>query len=120
MANFTRQFHTGKRHAALEVSREALTYGEDPRHAVPSASEVVIHQEESEVIERALSRLPALHVQVIRMRIEENLSFEEIGRRMGRSEEAARQIWRRAVAEVRQEVKDPVREDGLATRLNRR
>jgi RNA polymerase sigma-70 factor (subfamily 1) len=107
MANFTRQFHTGKRQAGLEVSREAATLREDPRQAVPSASEVVIRQEENELCERALSRLPALHVQVIRMRIEENLSFEEIARRTGRTSEAARQIWRRAVAEVRREVSGP-------------
>jgi RNA polymerase sigma-70 factor (ECF subfamily) len=107
VANFTRQFHTEKRQAALEVSREAATIREDPRHAVPSASDAVIRQEETEAIKRVLTQLPSLHVQVIRMRIEEDLSFKEIGRRTGRTSEAARQIWRRAVAEVRRELSGP-------------
>jgi RNA polymerase sigma-70 factor, ECF subfamily len=104
MANFTRQFHTEKRQAALEVSREAPTIRGNPRHAAPSASEVMIRREENLLIKQALSRLPGLYVQVIRMRIEEDLSFEEIGQRTGRTSEAARQIWRRAVAEVRREI----------------
>lgn len=101
MANFQRQYRTVKRQAGREVPTEAATIREDPRHAVSSASSAVIHREEGEQIQQALERLPDHYIQVIRMRIEENLSFEEIGRRTGRTSEAARQIWRRAVAEVR-------------------
>ena len=113
MANFTRQFHTGKREVAREVSGEMAIVREDPRHAAPSASDAAIHHEQSALLRKALDRLPDHYVQVVRLRSEGNLSFEEIGRLTGRTPEAARQLWRRAVAEVARELPgNPAVKDG--------
>ena len=49
---------------------------------------------------RALEQLPEHYQQVIRWRSWERLSFEEIARRTGRSAEAARKLWTRAVDEL--------------------
>lgn len=48
-------------------------------------------------IERAMARLPGDYQLVLQLREWELLSFQEIGRQMGRSEEAARQLWYRAL-----------------------
>jgi DNA-directed RNA polymerase specialized sigma24 family protein len=52
-------------------------------------------------MERVLGRLPGLYRQMIHWRNWERRSFEEIGRRTGRSAEAARQLWRRALEQLR-------------------
>jgi RNA polymerase sigma factor (sigma-70 family) len=46
---------------------------------------------------RALDSLPDDYRQVIALRYWENLDFDEIGQRMGRSAAAARKLWLRAV-----------------------
>ena len=52
-------------------------------------------------LQQALERLSPDHEEVIRLRNWERLSFAEIGRRMGRSEEAAKKLWGRALIKLR-------------------
>ncbi len=116
MSNFRRRFHTGKREVGREVSGEMATVREDPRHAVPSASEKAISNEQARLMLHALERLPEHYREVVRLRREERLSFEEIGRRTGRTADAARKVWLRALAEVGQylaEVGAPPKRDLL-------
>jgi RNA polymerase sigma-70 factor (ECF subfamily) len=54
--------------------------------------------ERAQRLERAVARLPAEQQQALRLRNQEGLSFEEVGRRLGRSAEAARKLWARALA----------------------
>ena len=100
--NFSRRFHTDKRQVAREAG--GLRAPNDVRHAAPSASDAVIRHEQARVFEQALHRLPAHYVRVIQLRNGERRSFVEIGRLTGRSPEAARKVWLRAVAEMGREL----------------
>lgn len=55
-------------------------------------------------IERALARLPEAYRCVLRLREWELLPFHEVGQRMNRSEDAARQLWYRALDRLSQEL----------------
>jgi RNA polymerase sigma-70 factor (ECF subfamily) len=61
-------------------------------------------QEQSEALDRALERLPLDYREVILLRHEQGLSFEEVGQLMDRSDEAARKLWTRAVRFLREEL----------------
>ncbi len=63
--------------------------------ATPSA--VVTAHEQSLALQGALDRLPDDYGRVIRLRYDDSLTFEEIGKEMGRSPEAARKLWARAM-----------------------
>jgi RNA polymerase sigma-70 factor (ECF subfamily) len=62
----------------------------------PSPSSLVAAREEDTALRQALADLPADHRDVLRLR-QDDQSFEEIGRQLGRSAEAARKLWARAV-----------------------
>jgi RNA polymerase sigma-70 factor (ECF subfamily) len=59
-------------------------------------------REEEEVLEGALGTLPELHATIVRQRCLNNMRFEEIGRRHGRSAEAVRKIWARSIVRLRE------------------
>ncbi len=62
-----------------------------------SALSRVILDEEAHRLEAALDALPPAHRDVILMRKFEDLSFAEIGQRLGKSEDAARMLLARAM-----------------------
>ena len=68
----------------------------------PSAS--LIAWEETEALQAALARLSDEHRLVIRLRIWDDLPFAEIGKRLNRSEDAARKLWSRAVEKLQAEL----------------
>ena len=70
--------------------------------ASPRAS--CIAKEESEALRAALHRLPEDYRTVLRLRNWECLPLAEVGRRMNRSEEAARKLWSRAIVRLQQEL----------------
>ncbi|OAI41002.1 hypothetical protein AYO40_00540 [Planctomycetaceae bacterium SCGC AG-212-D15] len=72
--------------------------------ATPSPSAKVANQERVAALEAAISRLPAEYQEVIRLRQQEQKSFAEIGAAMGRSGEAARKLWVRALQRLKQEL----------------
>lgn len=95
---------TEKRQVSREVPlADALAAGADIR--VPeedaSPSSVVQARERDEQLHIALSRLPEEYRTVIHLRNYEGLSFEEIGRRLDRSSEAARKLWVRALKNLK-------------------
>jgi len=86
--------HRQKRDAA----REAPLDDQAPVPAITrSALSRVILDEEARRLEEALESLPPEHRDVILMRKFEELSFAEIGRRMGRSDDACRMLLVRAM-----------------------
>lgn len=111
LANFTRAYRdTGKRQLAREVSLDR--HGSDvpvpPLEApTPCPSGQIERRERIEQLERALERLPEHYRQVIVLRHRENRSFEEVGRALDRSPEAARKLWLRAIAQLQQELPPP-------------
>lgn len=69
----------------------------DPRCS-PRAS--LIGREESAALRAALQQLPEDYRTVLRLRNWECLPLAEVGRRMNRSEEAARKLWARALVSL--------------------
>jgi RNA polymerase sigma-70 factor (ECF subfamily) len=106
LANVTRHYRgTGKRQVArefplAEAPRAELAHGLVAPTAPPGAE--VIAREEGDQLRRALDRLPGRYRRVIEWRNFEQLSFADIGRRLGRSPEAARMLWARAVERLGQ------------------
>jgi RNA polymerase sigma-70 factor, ECF subfamily len=68
---------------------------------IETPSRQVATAEEADRLVLALSRLPGHYQDVIRLRNTERKSFEEIGALMGRSPEAARKLWVRAIEQLR-------------------
>jgi WD40 repeat protein len=105
----------GKRRVARERALEPGSAGAAPGQGLvapePSASRVAIAQEQAEALQRAVDRLPEDYRAVILLRHQEKLSFEEIARRMNRSVPAVRQLWSRAVRQVRLDVDPPMNPD---------
>ncbi len=77
------------RGAAVDLPADALT----PRSSL-------IAKEESMALRRALKTLSEEHRQVLKLRNWDELSFAEIGERLGRSSEAARKLWSRAATRL--------------------
>jgi RNA polymerase sigma-70 factor (ECF subfamily) len=107
VANHKRRYcGTDKRQLAREVpladgsAADALGV----RAPDPSPSSLVAAQEQDAALCRALERLPEEYRQVVTWRSYDRLPFDEIGRRLGRSPEAARKLWVRAVEQLQQEL----------------
>jgi RNA polymerase sigma-70 factor (ECF subfamily) len=108
LGHFTRRYRgTGKRAVGREVAPSAdgssAAAGPALPADTPSPSGQAMAHEQAEALQRALERLPDDYRRVITLRYDEGQSFEEIGRRMGRSPDAARKLWARAMERLRQE-----------------
>jgi RNA polymerase sigma-70 factor (ECF subfamily) len=88
--------HRQRRDAARDVPLDGLQ--ESLAADIRSMSSRVVLSEEAERLERALERLSDAHREIILLRKFEELSFHEIGRRLGKSEDACRMQLARAMA----------------------
>jgi RNA polymerase sigma-70 factor (ECF subfamily) len=109
IANFTRQFRERtKRDVQREVPLEAGSSSHDRGAGLaadtssPSGQAVALEQ--AEMLARAMERLPPDYRRVLTLRHQEELTFEEIGRQMERTANAARMLWLRAVERLQKEV----------------
>jgi RNA polymerase sigma-70 factor (ECF subfamily) len=105
LADLNRRYRdTELRRLAQEVSLGADDSTADAAAQVaddtPSPSGEAIRHEQAAALERALARLPEHYRQVIALRHLENRSFAEIGELLGRTPDAARMLWARAVKEL--------------------
>jgi RNA polymerase sigma-70 factor (ECF subfamily) len=112
IGNFARRYRgTQKRQLGREVSLDAGASSEkwaDELMADSSSpSEKVMRQERAEAVARVLAQLPEDYRLVLLYRYQEQLSFEEIAQRMGRSSNAARKLWARAVECFQNEMGSP-------------
>jgi RNA polymerase sigma-70 factor (ECF subfamily) len=73
----------------------------------PSPSDVVNSREQAQTVHAVLDRLPENYRQTLLWHLQDELSFEEIGRRLGLTENAAGKLFRRAVRKVRQLMETP-------------
>jgi RNA polymerase sigma-70 factor (ECF subfamily) len=109
LAHFQRRYRAA---AKRDVGREAPLAGEasstDGGAALatqtPSPSEQMVAREEAEALQRALEHLPEELRRVLTLRHQEQLTFEEIGQRLGRSTSGARALWLRAVERLNDEL----------------
>jgi RNA polymerase sigma-70 factor (ECF subfamily) len=70
----------------------------------PSPSEVAVGEENDRLLKRALERLPDEYRRVIQLRYRENLSFEQIGKALERTPNAARKLWARAIERLKRDL----------------
>ncbi len=113
VANFRRRYQgTERRRVEREVPLEVLDrLGRGLARAAESPSGHAVRREEAEALDRALARLPDHYRQVIVLRHREQRPFEEIGRLMGRSPDAARMLWWRAFERLADELTPPDEHD---------
>ncbi len=98
-------FAAEKRDVRREISGEHDPNGEaerlgvmDPDHTPATRAEMA---DDVRRLQGALRHLSPDHEAVIRLRNWERLSFAEIGQRLGRSEEAAKKLWARAITRLK-------------------
>jgi RNA polymerase sigma-70 factor (ECF subfamily) len=88
-----------------QVGREVPLLGEGEREATEllppaddsSPSSAAGRREEAEALQKAIARLKPHYREVIQLHHFEGLTFAQVARRMGYSEEAVRKIWSRAL-----------------------
>jgi RNA polymerase sigma-70 factor (ECF subfamily) len=112
VANFTRRYRdTDKRQVGLEQPLEPSSWSGTAGGNLPgsgsSPSGQAVGHEQAEALRRAMARLPEEYREVLRLRYEEGRSFEEIAQAMGRTANAGRKLWARAVGRLRQELETP-------------
>jgi RNA polymerase sigma-70 factor (ECF subfamily) len=106
LANISRQYRdTEKRQVQREMALgpaavKALLEALPDNESSPSAH--ALRRERDETLQQALAQLPEHERHVIEWRTYELCSFEEIGRRLQRSAEAARKLWARAIERLQQ------------------
>ena len=101
------QLHDAWRHSAggkRKIQREVPVNTDLPDTGLPSPSAQALSREERERLDAAITRLPDEYRLVVVWRHCEDLPFLEIGRRLGRSEEAARKLWTRALKNLQREL----------------
>jgi RNA polymerase sigma-70 factor, ECF subfamily len=102
---------TQKRRLAREVTLHGGDSSEGPAGGLAtnmlSPSGQAMEQEQDQALQAALGRLPDDYRRVITLRYEEQLPFEEIGRLLQRSPDAARKLWARAVERLHEELDPP-------------
>lgn len=107
LIDFTRRYQVA---AKRGVDREVPLTGDDSavRDGVaadtPSPSGHAMARERDDSLRAAMDRLPEDYRAVLQLRYDDELSFDDIAARTGRSPEAARKLWARAVARLQQEL----------------
>jgi RNA polymerase sigma-70 factor (ECF subfamily) len=110
LSNLRRSYlATEKRDARREVTIETLVAGSNGDGDIlasrsPSPSNHAVQAELRSALDRALVRLPEHYRQAVVWRHHEQLSWDEIGRRIGCTADAARKVWGRAIRELRREL----------------
>ncbi len=110
LSNLRRSYLTTQRRAARrEVAIETLMAGSDEQgdfmaSRSPSPSNHAARSELTRALDRSLTRMPEHYRQVIAWRHHEQFSWDEIGRRMNCTADAARKVWSRAIQQLRREL----------------
>jgi RNA polymerase sigma-70 factor (ECF subfamily) len=104
LANFARSY---RRTRMRQVDREVRLSGGRLAGEGPSPATEAESQEQAELLQRALDRLPDNYRRVLTLRYQEDRSFTEIGELMGRSPNAVRKLFARAVARMHLELSRP-------------
>jgi RNA polymerase sigma-70 factor (ECF subfamily) len=111
VSNFARHYRaTGKREVGREVqlNRGDSSKAREPAFVanMPSPSMEAMAHEKAEAVARALERLPEDYRRVITLRNQERRDFDDIGRLMERSADAARRLWSRAIERLQHELEE--------------
>ena len=102
MGKNQRRFTTLKRNTRKETK---LDRPDAPQRAVVdpqlTPQSQALQQEKSRSIQNGLNQLSTEQRKVIELRNFQHLSFAEIGKQMGRTEDAARKFWARAIESLK-------------------
>lgn len=93
-----------RRHARSIENETLLAPGLDRESA--SIDDTLLRVDQKEQVEMAMSKLTEDHRAVLRLRVWEGLKWDEIGCRLRRSPDAARQLFARALDAVRADLGD--------------
>ncbi len=102
-----RHFQAAKRRAKAEIKLEAnsqLGRGMVDRHQTPQTR--LLDDEKQSALVMAIGQLPADQQEIIQLRNVDQLSFKEIGERIGRGEDAARKFWARSIENLKTLIKN--------------
>jgi RNA polymerase sigma-70 factor (ECF subfamily) len=91
-------------HEELDRSSHALDRGLVATQGTPS--QMAARREQAVLLADALDKLPKDYRRVLVLRHLKGLKFPEVARRMDRTVGATKQLWRRAVAELRRTIGD--------------
>jgi RNA polymerase sigma-70 factor, ECF subfamily len=106
LGDVVRQFRTAeKRQIHREVPLAGNWAEADELIDRSTPSKKVAAHEESDLLRRALARLPEDYQRVIVLRNLERRKFEEIAEAMGRSIGAVKKLWSRAILQLKREMK---------------
>ena len=89
----------------LDQSSRALNESLIATHSSPSQQ--AVRREQAVLLADALQDLPEDYREVIILRQLEGLSFPDVARRMGRTEDSVKNVWLRALARLRRMLEDP-------------
>jgi RNA polymerase sigma-70 factor (ECF subfamily) len=110
LANFGRSFRAAKREIGCETSlhKKGLSTHLQLGLATQDASPMdqAIAREQAELVQQSLRRLPREYRRALLLRYHDQLDFREIGERTGRSENAVRKLFARAVERMHEELED--------------
>jgi len=94
-----------------DLAREYFALGESGHNGAwladaetQSASQAMLRNEQLEALRTALAKLPQHYQVVIQLRNYDRASFDDIGKHLGRSPEAARKLWVRAIELLQEEL----------------
>ena len=98
---------TAKRDISRERSLDQMegSFGKSLTSSCSSPSGHAIANEERQLVERAVRRMPSRYEQAIRLRNDLGLSFAEMGVALSCSEDAARMLWSRAIEKLGRELR---------------
>jgi len=110
MANFARHYRaTDKREVGrerpLDPGNSSSAGNAGLAAALASPSGQAITREQAEALARALEGLPEDYRQVVLLRYRDERTFEDIGQIMGRTPNAVRKLWLRAVERLKEALK---------------
>jgi RNA polymerase sigma-70 factor (ECF subfamily) len=111
LANFRRDYRRDKRRVTLEVTLpggdSSARHGGGLPGGTPTPSALAMRDEQKQLLESAIDRLPEDYRRVIQLRYREERSFEEIAEAMQRTQNAVRKLWARAIERLQQELEAP-------------
>jgi RNA polymerase sigma-70 factor (ECF subfamily) len=106
LANASRRYlGTEMRNVRREMQLPAGAGGDVAQDAA-GPSQKVMAREDAEQLAQAIQQLPEHYRQVLRLRYEQDLTFEQIGTQLDCTAEAARKLWARAVDRLQQRFND--------------
>jgi RNA polymerase sigma-70 factor (ECF subfamily) len=106
-ADFVRRYHgVEKRCAAREVSLAASDDSQLPAPQLsdggPTPSQLIMQKEMQLQVADAVARLPEDYQEVVILRNLQQLPFDEVAERMGRSRPAVQMLWMRAIRKLQE------------------